>query len=75
MRFSISHILENICIAQDILENMNTTQDALSGTGHNVYSFALMFRLPGLHSIAIHIEAPEGGMLIKQPYPDWKCHN
>ena len=33
LSFSISHILENICIAQDILENMNTTQDALSGTG------------------------------------------
>ena len=45
--FSISHILENISIAQDILENisiaqdtlenMNTTQDALIGTGYNVY--------------------------------------
>ena len=42
------HILENICIAQDILENMNTIQDALSGMSYNVYSFALMFRLPGL---------------------------
>ena len=29
----------NICIAQDILENMNTAQDALSGTGYNVYIF------------------------------------
>ena len=48
LSFSISHILENVCIAQDILENMNTTQDALSGTGYNVYSFALMFRPPGL---------------------------
>ena len=42
--------MENIGIAQDILENMNTTQDALSGTGYNVYSFALMFRPPGLHT-------------------------
>ena len=50
---SISQILENICIAQDILENMNTTQDALSGTGYNVYSFALMFRPPGLQIIYI----------------------
>ena len=33
LSFSISHILENICIANDILENMNTTQDALSGAG------------------------------------------
>ena len=48
LSFSISHILENVCIAQDILENMNTTQDALSGTGYNAYSIALMFRPPGL---------------------------
>ena len=35
----ISYILENINIIpmQDILENMNTTQDALSSTGYNVY--------------------------------------
>ena len=37
LSFSISHILENICIALDILQNMNTTQDALSGTEYNVY--------------------------------------
>ena len=48
LSFSISHILENICIPQNILENMNTTQDVLSGTGYNVYSFALMFGPPGL---------------------------
>ena len=51
LTFSISHILENKCIAQDILENINTTQDALSGTGYNVYSFVLMFRPPGLQII------------------------
>ena len=54
LSFSISHILENICIAQDILENMNTTQDALSGTGYNVYSFALMFRPPRLQTLLYH---------------------
>ena len=53
MSFSISNILENICIAQVILENMKTTQDALSGTGDNVYSFTLMFRPPGLHGSII----------------------
>ena len=30
---------------------MTTTQDALSGTEYNVYSFALMFRPPGLQII------------------------
>ena len=30
---------------------MNTTQDALSGTGYNVYSFAVMLRPPGLQII------------------------
>ena len=33
---------------------MNTTQDALSGTGYNVYSFALIFRLPGLQYVITH---------------------
>ena len=41
---------------------MNTTQDALSGTGYNVYSFALMFRPPGLHyciiRLCVHVLSP-----------------
>ena len=51
LSFSISYILENICIAQDILGNMNTTQNALRGTGYNVYSFAWMFRPSGVQLI------------------------
>ena len=31
----LATLWKNVCIAQDILENMNTTQDALSGTGYN----------------------------------------
>ena len=34
-----------------MLENINTIQDALSGTGYNVYSFAVMLRLPWLQVI------------------------
>ena len=41
----------NICIAEDILVDRNTTQDALGGTESNVYSFASMFRPPGLQSV------------------------
>ena len=33
-----------------MVENMNTTQDALSGTVYNVYSFAVMLRPPGLYT-------------------------
>ena len=48
-------------IVQDILENMNTTQDALSGKWYNVYSFALMIKLPGLQNgfianLVIHLQ-------------------
>ena len=41
-------ILMHYVLLRHILENKNTTQNALSGTGHNVSSFALMFRLPWL---------------------------
>ena len=43
---TVSYILHGKCISvtQDILKNL-IYQDALSGTGHTVYSFALMFRL------------------------------
>ena len=54
LSFLINHILEDTHIAQDTLENMNTTQGALSGTGYNVTSFALMFRLSGLQIIIAH---------------------
>ena len=63
LSLSISHILENICIAQNILENMNTTQDALSGTRYNAYSFALMFRPPGLQEILCHKKCNESFLI------------
>ena len=68
LSFLISHILENIRIAQDILENMNTTQDALSGTGHNIYSFALMFRPPGLQEMIFHKKCNESFLICSLNY-------
>ena len=54
---------------------MNTTQDALSGTGYNVYSFALMFRPTGLQKYIYlyynhinEVEIASGKMVIHQNF-------